>query len=84
METLNPKEIIEYIDGKLKGPVVPLDVEREVIQLIEAYTKAKSIEFSEWIYKNKYTQVPLLRIWKSEGGANYTLPYLFQKFTQES
>lgn len=37
---MNPKEIIEYIDSKLKGNVVPLDVERDAIQLIEEYAQS--------------------------------------------
>ena len=44
---MNAKEIIEFIDGRLKGSVVPFDVERDAIQLIEEYAEAKNKKLIE-------------------------------------
>lgn len=38
-EVLTPKEIIEYIDSKLIGNTVPLDVEQVAIVLIESHAQ---------------------------------------------
>nr|WP_298660283.1 hypothetical protein [uncultured Flavobacterium sp.] len=44
MEKITPKEIIEFIDSKLIGNVVPLDVERDAIQMIEEYAKPSDVK----------------------------------------
>jgi len=41
---MTPKEIIEFIDARLKGNVVPFDVERDAIQLIDEYAESKAKE----------------------------------------
>lgn len=40
-EIVMPKDIIEYIDSKLIGNVVPLNTERDAIFMIENYAEQK-------------------------------------------
>lgn len=40
-EIVMPKDIIEYIDSKLIGNVVPLNIERDAIFMIENYANQK-------------------------------------------
>jgi len=67
---MNPNEIVEYIDSKLIGNVVPLDVEVDAIQLIEEYAKSycenEMKKFQETVDTHQAEKVDDFVIWAKD------------------